>query len=72
MARAIVRVQWRRGGGHVFIAEQVAGQTRFIDPQTGSLDCSGYFGRVKRNATYCMRIDDHKYTDLIKKAAEEA
>ena len=26
---------------------------------------------VKKNETYCMRIDDKKFTDLIKEAAEE-
>ena len=73
-SRAIVRVQFQKkygGGGHVFIAEQRNGATVFIDPQTGSTDCSRYFPMVKKNETYCMRIDDKKFTDLIKEAAEE-
>lgn len=67
-ARAIIRVQWQGGyGGHVFIAEQANGVTQFIDPQTGSRDCSDYFksGMIKPSATRLLRIDDKKFTDLI-------
>lgn len=74
-ARAIVRVEWQKkygGGGHVFIAERRGDQTVFIDPQTGSSDCSGYFKRVKKNGTYCMRVDDKPFTDLIREAVQES
>ncbi len=68
-ARAIVRVQWRGGGGHVFIAEQVNGVTQFIDPQSGERDCSYYFnaGMIKPTSTRLLRIDDKSFTDLIEK-----
>ena len=68
-ARAIVRVQWQGGGGHVFIAEQVNGVTQFIDPQSGERDCSYYFnaGMIKPTSTRLLRIDDKSFTDLIEK-----
>ena len=70
-SRAIVRVKYKRrygGGGHVFIAEQVDGSTRFIDPQTGSSDCSSYFSMISSGETEILRVDDKDVTDLIKKA----
>lgn len=71
-ARAIVRVQWRGGNsGHVFIAEQVNGATRFVDPQCNSTDCSDYFKSAKKNQTYVMRVDDRKFTDLVRDCCEE-
>lgn len=68
-ARAIVRVQWQGGGGHVFIAEQVGDATQFIDPQSGTRDCSAYFGKgmIKPAYTRLLRIDNRKFTDLIEK-----
>ena len=71
-ARAIVRVQWKGGNsGHVFIAERVNGATRFVDPQSNDGDCSRYFAAAKKNQTYCMRIDDRRFTDLIKQCCKE-
>lgn len=72
-ARAIVRVRWSRGNsGHVFIAEQVNGETRFIDPQPGKEDVSHYFerGMIKPSDTRLLRIDDKKFTDLIEQCVE--
>lgn len=65
--RAIIRVQWQGGGGHVFIAEQVNGVTQFIDPQSGKRDCSYYFntGMIKPAATRLLRIDNKEFTNLI-------
>lgn len=74
-ARAIVRVEWQKrygGGGHVFIAERRSGKTVFVDPQNGSPDCSDYFKRVKKNGTYCMRVDDRPFTDLMREAVQES
>ena len=72
-SRAIIRVQWKRqygGGGHVFIAEQVDGETRFIDPQSSSPDCSRYFSMIAKGQTEILRVDDKKTTDLIGEAVE--
>ena len=67
-ARAIIRVRWQSGGGHVFIAEQVGSVTRFVDPQSGKLDVKYYFNRgmIKPPETRLLRIDDKDFTDLIK------
>lgn len=68
-ARAIVSIIWKKpgSGGHVFIVEQVKGQTRFIDPQVGSKNCYSYFdnGKIIPNQTLILRVDDKKFTSLI-------
>lgn len=72
-ARAIVRVRWKSGGGHVFNALQVDGQTVFVDPQSGSMDCSGYFaaGMIKPGMTELVRIDNLDFTDRIELCAKQ-
>lgn len=64
-ARAIVRVRWNLGGGHVFIAERVNGQTHYVDPQRGEEDVDYYFQSAKGNGTFCVRIDNLPFTDRI-------
>lgn len=66
-ARAIVRVRWVNGGGHVFIAENRPEGIKFIDPQPGQLDVVFYFNGVKVNGTYLLRIDDKEFSELIDK-----
>lgn len=68
-ARAVIRVKWKNEDrGHVFIAEQVDGETWFVDPQTGSIDCSSYLGGAQPGYTRLLRIDDAKLSPLIGKA----
>ena len=58
-ARAQVVVTWKGTNiGHVFIAEQVNGETRFYDPQTGYKDVTGYFNHVKSGSVVLCRIDN--------------
>lgn len=65
-ARAIVRVQWKSyPGGHVFIAEQVDGHTRFVDPQTNCADAFEHFEDAKGNSVFCMRIDNLSFSELF-------
>ena len=64
-ARAIVRVRWQLGGGHVFIAERVNGQTVYVDPQRGTEDVGYYFQSAKGNGTFCVRIDNLPFTNRI-------
>lgn len=64
-ARAIVRVRWKMGGGHVFIAERVNGETVFLDPQRGTKNVDYYFDSAKGNGTFCVRIDNLPFTDRI-------
>ena len=66
-SRAIVRIQWQGGRtGHVFIAENVNGKVRFIDPQTGDTDVERYFKGEKKNKTYAIRIDILKFADNVR------
>lgn len=72
-SRAIVRVRWQKGdSGHVFIAEQVDGKTRFVDPQSGEKDVTYYFnsGNIKASRTRLLRTDKKDITELIDKAVK--
>ena len=72
-ARAQVVVVWRATNeGHTFIAEQINGETRFIDPQSGSGDVSRCFSAVRSGYTRFCRIDDLKPSRLIKECCKEA
>lgn len=64
-ARAIIRVIFDSGGGHVFCVERVNGETVFSDPQTGEYDCSRYFSAINPNHTYLVRVDNLEPTELI-------
>lgn len=58
-ARAEVVVTWKGNhGGHIFIAEQVNGKTRFYDPQGNFRDVTGYFNFVSPNSVKLCRIDN--------------
>lgn len=68
-SRAVVRVGWKgRNFGHVFIAEQENGRTRFIDPQSGSEDVTWYFGNISPSKSYMFRVDDKKFSPNIEEA----
>lgn len=65
-SRAIVRVFWNNENrGHVFIAEQIKGNTVFLDPQCGKLDVKNLFLMSRIDKTYIMRIDNLEVTDKI-------
>lgn len=64
-SRAQVVVQWKRGGGHTFVAEQINGKTYFIDPQTNDMDVSKYFKRVRPESVRFCRIDTLEPTTKI-------
>ncbi len=71
-ARAIVRVQWQGGRtGHVFIAENVNGEIRFIDPQTNDMNVLRYFDCAKKNQTYVIRVDKLKFGDNVRKCCKK-
>ena len=58
-------VVWKNGDAHVFVAEQVNGETIFIDPQNSSADASKYFGSASKGFTSILRIDNNKPTEVI-------
>lgn len=70
-ARAEVYVSWDvektngQRGGHVFVAENIGGVVRFVDPQTGSSDVSSYFDIIEAGKTEYARIDDIDFTDAL-------
>lgn len=65
-ARAQVVVVWKNTNiGHTFYVEQDGGEAKFYDPQTGSLDASGYFKRVEPGSVKLCRIDDRDVTGRI-------
>lgn len=59
-ARFIVTIRWRgpKPIGHGFIAEKTPGGIRFIDPQSGNLDVSGYFAMGEPFRFGLLRVDD--------------
>lgn len=66
-ARAEVYVIWpkKRGGAHVFTAENIGGEIRYMDPQSGRTDVSGYFKLAKPGGTMASRIDGLDPSDAI-------
>lgn len=67
-ARAEVYVIWpkkRGGGAHVFAAENIGGEIRYMDPQSGRTDVSGYFKLAKPGGTMASRIDGLDPSDTI-------
>lgn len=71
-ARAQVVVVWKGvPSGHTFIVENVQGEIRFIDPQTGNENCSRYFNRVEDSRTLFCRIDDQIPSDYILQCSKE-
>lgn len=59
-ARFQCSVAWKGGGAHVFNIINDDGTVRFIDCQSGDLDCSRYFdsGRIKPKDTMIIRVDN--------------
>lgn len=68
-SRAIVRVTWKGSrSGHVFVAEQVNGQTHYIDPQVGThIKIESYMSEAIKGRTQLLRMDKAQPTDLIDK-----
>ena len=64
---AEVKVIWKNGGAHVFVAQHINGSVRFVDPQTGNTNCEDYFTNAVVGATMIARIDTLQPTDLIEK-----
>ncbi len=70
-ARAEVGVTWKgANSGHVFVAENIGGKVVFIDPQSGEMDVSWYFSRVRSQQTRVWRIDNLKPSEWIEECCE--
>ena len=71
-ARAEVKVVWDGGySGHVFVAEVVAGNVVFLDPQNGDTDCAGYFSDVEPGSVEVLRTDNLEFSDRIRDCIKE-
>lgn len=67
-ARCEIAVIWKGGnGGHVFNAEQINGDTFFIDPQNGAIGMpvEDYFNNVEPGQIYICRTDDKLLSDKV-------
>ena len=72
-SRAIVRIEWKNGEGHVFNVERKNGKTHYVDAQIGAkYDPSQLFTQVKPQATSIVRTDNLKFSDRMKKSVEPA
>lgn len=68
-SRAVVSVQWERGGGHVFMVEQKNGKTIYRDPQVGvRYDKATVFTNVKPGRVELTRVDNLSFSNSIGEA----
>ena len=64
-AVAEVRVAWKNREAHVFVAEMINDEVRFVDPQTGDNNCERYFTSAALGGTMMARIDNLEPSSLI-------
>ena len=69
-ARAEIYVAWKGGDAHVFVAENVGGKIRYMCPQSGNMDYSDCFKRVKDKCTEICRLDTLTPSQLITECCE--
>lgn len=62
-SRFAIEVQWTRSRtGHLFIVENVGGQVKYFDAQTGNENCEDYLNSVATSkTTRMMRMDNAKF-----------
>ena len=65
-ARCEICVVWAdNGSGHVFMAEQVDGETIFLDPQSNKVYDDSVFDKVTKSYTKYFRVYDIDFNDNI-------
>lgn len=72
-SRHVIYAQWKRGGAHVFVAEKENGVIKFVDPQSGKMDCSSHFDKAVDGKYGIFRLDDKDLTDnsnILKKTVK--
>lgn len=69
-ARAEISLQ-TCDGSHLFMAEQHNGITYFIDPQNYKANADLYFKKILIAPTRVCRIDDLKFSELIRECCEK-
>ena len=72
-SRAIVKIQWKNGDGHVFNVERKNGKTYYVDAQIGAkYNPKQLFSQVKPQSTRIVRTDNLKFSDRMKKSVEQS
>lgn len=70
-SRAVVGVQWKGNGGHVFNVERKGGKTYYLDAQIGAkYKPSEVLSRIKPNRVRLVRTDNLQFSDRAKKSIE--
>lgn len=69
-SRAEIYVQWKRGGAHVFMAENDGGSLKVFCPQSNRAYNLRDFERIKPSQTLICRLDNCEPTDLIKECCK--
>ncbi len=65
-ARYAIYIQWKYSdSAHVFVAEKENGVVRYLDPQIGNMDASGYFSQGLTESFGYFRMDDKQLTNDI-------
>ena len=68
-SRAIVGVNWKSGGGHVFNVENVGGRIHYIDAQTGvRYNPKTILNGTKSGSVSILRTDNLRISDRAKKS----
>lgn len=68
-ARAVLQVQWRGGGAHVFNVERQNGKTVYIDAQVNKRYTASYLKkRVKPGSVNIVRTDTLKLSDRARQS----
>lgn len=71
-SRAVIRVQWQQGGGHVFNVENVGGKIRYMDAQVGkNVNIREYLAASKPGRTSIVRTDNLKVSERAKKSVTQ-
>jgi hypothetical protein len=73
--RAVVRVEWKVGGAHVFITEQANGKALFLEPQKNIEYPTMVFDYAKPTKTAIARVDGIAFDEsaigeIVKKGVE--
>ena len=67
-SRAVVFVQWNRGGGHYFTVQNVNGEIKFTNPQNVKSDAESFFEYSKPSKTRIFRVDNLRATEYVREA----
>lgn len=71
-SRAVVGVDWKGGGGHVFNVERQSGRSYFVDAQSGEIyDPKQVFAQVNPQSVRLVRTDNLRFSNRAMRAVEQ-